>query len=99
MGGNEMTKRQLNDDEKRFAIKNLKIMKEELEYLEKVDLPKIQLVLDTAELVVKKQLQEKEIEKKKIAANIEELTNAIKILKKQLREGVDVIKKTKGGKK
>ena len=94
-----MTKRQLNDDEKRFAIKNLKIMKEELEYLEKVDLPKIQLVLDTAELVVKKQLQEKEIEKKKIAANIEELTNAIKILKKQLREGVDVIKKTKGGKK
>lgn len=93
-----MTKRQLNNDEKRFAIKNLKIMKEELEYLERVELLKIQLILDTAELVVKKQLKEKELEKKKLVANIEELTNAIKILKTQLREGVEVIKKIKGGK-
>jgi len=87
-------KRQLTEDEKRLIGKNLEILRDELEYLEKVELPRVKLTLDTADIVVKRQIQETERQKRRIEAEIEERKNSIAILEKQLVEGVEVKEKT-----
>ena len=51
-------KRKLTELEIKFASNNLVTLKEELEYLKKVEIPCIQLTLDTAEIGIKKQYRE-----------------------------------------
>ena len=94
-----MTKRQLTNIEKKFAFNNLKYLEEELEYKEKVELAQLQYTIDTASIVIKKQLADKEIEKKKKVAEVEELKNTIKILKAQIRVGVEMKSSKKRDKK
>ncbi len=95
-----MTKRQLSKNELKFANQNLQHLKEEIEYAEVVDLARIQLILDTAELSVKKQLKFKEAEKKKLVLDISELKETITTLQDQIDNGVEEIEeeKEKGGK-
>ena len=84
--------RELTDVEKRLINKNLVFIKEELEYKEDVELKKIQLTLDTAELVVKKQIKDKEKEKKVLLDEINLYKNSIEELERQLKEGVQIKK-------
>ena len=90
-----MTKRRLDETESKFANQNLTIMVEEIEYREKVELAKIQFVLDTAELSVKRQLKETEMKKKQIEKDVEELKRNVRILRNQIRNGVTIKKKQK----
>jgi hypothetical protein len=95
-------KRELREDERKFTEKNLKNLNQELEYLEKVELARKILAIDTAQIVVKKQVADLEVEKKVLTRKIEELKSIINSTQKILDEGVEVqqnIKKTKGGKK
>ena len=82
-------KRKLTELETKFASNNLVTLKDELEYLKKVEIPRIQLILDTAEIAVKKQIREKEQELKVGNTNLEELENAVKVLEDQIQNGVE----------
>ena len=93
-----MTKRKLNEFEQRITKKNLAIHKEEIEYLEKYLVPQKQFAIDTAYIVVKKQIQELEIIKKMAIDKLKELKAIVEVSEKQLKEGVEE-KKVKGGKK
>ena len=88
-------KRKLDETEKRFAKQNLEILKTELEYIEKVELPRIQFTIDTADLVIKKQLADKTQEKAKLEHDINSIKKTIEILEDQIKNGVNI--KQKGG--
>ena len=85
----KMPKRQLTSEERRLTEKSVEMLKEELEYKEKVRLPRMQLTLDTADLEVRRQIKEEEKKKKYVLAEIEEHKNAIEELEKQLKYGVE----------
>ena len=85
-----MVKRKLDENEVRITNKNLKLHKDDLEYLKEVMLPQKELAIKTAPVVVKKQLSDLESEKKAIIHKIDELENIVKISEKQLKEGVEV---------
>ena len=96
-----MVKRQLTEIEKKFINQNLLTLMSDAEYIEKVQIPQKQFTLDTADIVIKKQKKDVELEMKIFKSRLEELNSTIDILRKQLREGVDVKenKKEKGGNK
>ena len=92
MNNKRNTMRELTDVEKKLINKNLEFIKEELEYKECVELLKVQFILDTTEISVKKQIKDKEKEKKILLNEVEEYKNTIEELERQLKEGV-IIKK------
>lgn len=92
MNNKRNTMRQLTDIEKKLITKNLKFIKDELEYKEKVELGKVQFILDSAEISVRKQIKDKEKEKKILLNDIKELEYTINELEIQLTKGVKIKK-------
>lgn len=85
-----MEKRQLNEYEKKTSIKNLITLEEELEYTEKIDIAKKQHAIDTAEIIVKKQLRDLNSDLKVLNNEADILRNTIIILKDQVENGVEI---------
>ena len=90
MNNKRNTMRDLTSDESKVITKNLIFLKEELEYKEGVELAKVQFILDTAELSVKRQIKDKEKEKKVLVSEIDEYNTTIEELNRQLKEGVKI---------
>ena len=88
-------KRMLNEEEKHFVLKNLETLKIDAEYIEKVDIPKKRFTIDNAAIIVKKQVRDTEIELRILESKLDEMNKSIKILEKQLREGVDIKEENK----
>ncbi|MCK5625144.1 hypothetical protein KAI04_04860 [Candidatus Pacearchaeota archaeon] len=93
-----MTKRKLNNYEKQMTEKNLIIHKEDIEYLEEVLLPQKQLAIDTAQIVVNRQIRELKTEVSMFNKKLSELKSIVEVGENQILHGVD-IKESKGGKK
>ena len=90
-----MTKRPLTETERKITEKNLQSLKEELEYVEKVKLPQKRFILDTADIVFKRQIKEVDVEVKRISKDMEELKAIIRETEKQITEGVEIKKISK----
>lgn len=88
-------KRMLNEEEKHFVLKNLETLKTDAEYLEKVEIEKKRFTIDNAAIIVKKQVRDTELELRMLESKLDEMNKSIKVLEKQLREGVDVIEQNK----
>ena len=82
-----MVKRELNEQEKNATQKNIYLQEVELKYVEKVELPRKQMAIDTVDIVVKKQVADLEIEKKVLVHKAEQLKIILEIYKKQIEEG------------
>lgn len=92
MNNKRNTMRELNDVEKKLINKNLIRIKEDLEYKEIVQLAKLQYILDTAEVSVKKQIKDTEKEKRVVTSEIDEHKKLIETLEIQLTKGVKLKK-------
>lgn len=84
----EEERRQLTEKEKELTNKALVELDSELEYYEKYLIPDVQLTLDTAEVVVKKQVADAEKKKRSYETYSKELKHQIEELKDQLKNGV-----------
>jgi len=84
-----MTKRQFTEIERKVSEKNLSKMEKEIEYLEKVTLPKNKVAIETAPLEYAKQFSMLEDKNKEILNTIEYYKKSIEILKDQLENGVE----------
>lgn len=82
-------KRQLNKDEKRFTEKNLLIIETDLEYFTAMT-RKSELNVEIAPVIYKKQLEMLKKESNQYKAQAEECSNAVKLLKDQLKNGVEM---------
>jgi len=89
-GKKTMEKRQLTDIEKRISLKNLDMLKADAEYIEKVEIPKKDFTINTADVIVKKQLKDAQLEKNILQSKLDELKRTIKIVEKQIRGGVEI---------
>ena len=85
-----MVKRELNEKEKNVTQKNMYAQEVELEYVEKVEIPRKQMAIDTVDIVVKKQMADLEAEKRILVHKAEQLKMILEISKKQLEEGVEI---------
>ena len=94
-------KRQLDETEKKLANRSLVMLEADIEYLELVQIPSKKFSLDTADIVVRKQKKDIQTEMRALEMQLTEKKDTVEVLKKQLREGVEVIenKREKGGKK
>jgi len=81
-------KRQLTQKEKEIVTKNLKYLSDELEY-HKVISEQLELTIKNADILVKKQIRDKQAEKSNVDMTIKEHSNAIEILSDQLKSGVE----------
>ena len=89
-------KRELNAEERKFTEENLKNTQAECDYLEKVELARKQLAIDTAEIVIAHQVAELEAEKNVLLSKINTLKLMIENSTKMLNEGVEISVKNKG---
>lgn len=82
-------KRPLNETELKISKKNLELIKDELEGLEKIDIARKQLALDTAEIEFNRQIKqlEKDLKGLKNEANV--MKETVKILEDQIQNGVE----------
>jgi len=85
-----MVKRLLTEDEKRVTEKNLAMIKDDLEYKEKVDLARKKFNLEIADLEVEKQKNEIKASILKLESEVNEYKNAIETIERQLKEGVEI---------
>lgn len=92
-------KRELNEQEKKFINKRLISLEFELEGIEKIDIAKKQLAIDTANIAVDRQLDVLKKEVKQLTNEAEIIRATIKILHEQLEIGVDIIEPEKEDKK
>ena len=90
-----MSKRQLEENEKKMINKSIKILEIESEYLEKVEIPKKKFLIENAEIVMQHQVAEAENEVRILTAKLDEIISTLKELHRQLREGVEVIQNKK----
>ncbi len=88
-------KRELTQDEKNRISKNLIIIKDDLEGLERIDIAKKELAIDTAEIEVRRQMKALTQELKKLKNEAEVMKNTIAILEDQLENGVEIIEPAK----
>lgn len=84
-----MAKRQLTEKETEWNTKSLERLETDLEYIDKVSLPDVDLTLETAELVVRKQVQDKKKQRKELEQKRQEIEESVKELKDQLENGVE----------
>jgi predicted transport protein len=94
-----MTKRQLNAEEKRLALKSLDMLDSDIEYLEKVQIANKQFSLNTADIVVAKQKKDIALELKILTDTLNQKKEVAAELRKQLKEGVEIIEPKKEVKK
>jgi predicted transport protein len=94
-----MTKRQLNAEEKRLALKSLVMLDSDIEYLEKVQIANKQFSLNTADIVVAKQKKDIALELKILTDTLNQKKEVAAELRKQLKEGVEIIEPKKEVKK
>lgn len=83
-----MTKRQLNDKEKKIVNKNLEFIEEEKQYHDAL-IEQLELTIKNSDVIFKKQLRDKKAELQKEQEFVKEHVNAISILKDQLKNGVE----------
>lgn len=82
-------KRKLTNDEEKFTRKNVELLKEELEYFNYLLTTK-QHAINSAPIVVKRQLKELNKEKEILLRQINEATAIIEVSEKQIKEGVEI---------
>ena len=82
--------RVLTEPEKKLITKNLKILEEDLEYKVKVKRARKQFSIDVAELELKKQVKDLQREVRVLDSEIEEYTDSITELNRQLEKGVKI---------
>jgi hypothetical protein len=90
-----MTKRMLDEVELRMANRSLEMLKADADFLEQVEIPKREFTLKTADIVVKKQLKDTEMELKILTNQLEDKKSTIEELEKQINEGVEVKEENK----
>ena len=81
-------RRELSEKERELAEKNLVLLEDEIEYLEQVELPKVQLVLDSADIVLRRQVAQTEFKKNELESQLEEHKTSLDVLKDQIENGV-----------
>lgn len=81
-------KRQLRDEEKQMIIKNVGLIREDLEYKQAI-LKEKNVLLEIAPIKYKHQVSMMEAERNSIQDEVEEHTKAIAILLDQVENGVD----------
>ncbi len=93
-------KRKFTKTEERITKKNVEMLNEELEY-EYVILQQKQHAVESAPIIVKKQIKELNQQIKVILQKINEMESIIEISTKQLKEGIEIkeIKEVKTNKK
>lgn len=88
-------KRQLTEDERKLSLKNLEFLETDLEYLDKVLIPRKQFTLDTAEIEFKVQLKQVQQELNNLQRKKDEIQKVIEITKDQVENGVEVKEESK----
>jgi hypothetical protein len=84
-----MTKRrQLSAEEKALVSKNIEFLEEELKF-HQVMIEQLDLTIKNADVLVKKQIRDKKAERNHEEETIREHTNAINVLKDQVKNGVE----------
>ena len=83
-------RRKLDEVEERISRKNLKSMQDELNYVENVELARIDFVLSVADLEFEHQKHELENKKRSIQMEVKEMKRQIDILNDQIENGVEI---------